>query len=116
MIKKFIEAQEKKLKEEKKKLEIQLQSFAEKSNQADSGWDAIMPLYEGGIEGEVDEVEEFDTRLALEKTLEQEFEKIDVALAKIKKGKYGICEKCEKSIPRGRLQAYPQAKLCAKCQ
>ena len=66
-------------------------------------------------EEEADEVEEFGTRLALENTLEKELKKIDHALDKIKKGKYGICEKCGKPISQGRLGVYPQAENCKNC-
>jgi len=116
MDKKFIVQQKEKLEQAKKELEKQLGSFAQESNKVEGGWDAKMPLYKGGIEEEADEVEEFDTRLALEETLEEELKKVNLSLEKIKKGKYGICAKCQKPIPQGRLLAYPQAELCAKCQ
>jgi len=38
------------------------------------------------------------------------------ALAKIKDGTYGICEKCEEPISEKRLVAAPEAALCIKCQ
>jgi len=37
-------------------------------------------------------------------------------LEKIKKGKYGICEKCGKKIPEERLKAFPEARFCMKCE
>jgi RNA polymerase-binding protein DksA len=41
---------------------------------------------------------------------------IDVALEKIEKGTFGVCEGCEKKIPKVRLTALPHARLCLDCQ
>lgn len=117
MDKKFLNQQKEKMLKNKEELERKLNSFA-KETDAKNNWTAEMPSFDPGtsLEEEADEVEEFGMRLALEQTLENELKKVDVALDKIKKGKYGICEKCAKPIPKGRLEAYPQAEVCAKCQ
>ncbi len=41
---------------------------------------------------------------------------IDSALSRIELGKYGICLKCGKKIPRERLEALPYALMCVECQ
>lgn len=41
---------------------------------------------------------------------------IDSALTRIETGKYGICLKCGKKIPRERLEAIPYALMCIECQ
>ena len=41
---------------------------------------------------------------------------IDSALTRIEQGKYGLCMKCGKRIPRERLQAIPYALLCIECK
>jgi len=41
---------------------------------------------------------------------------IDTALTKIKQGKYGLCIKCGKKIPRPRLEAIPYALMCVECK
>jgi len=117
MDKKFIEVQKQKLEEQKDKLEQQLSSFAEKDEKTEGDWSAKMPEMETSksLEEEADEVEEFGTRLALERTLETELKKVLHSLERIKKGKYGICEKCDKPISQGRLGVYPQADTCSKC-
>lgn len=46
----------------------------------------------------------------------KEIEQIDNALEKIKKGKYGNCENCGKSINKQRLSAIPFVSLCIKCK
>lgn len=41
---------------------------------------------------------------------------IDAAITRIEQGKYGVCMKCGKKIPRERLEAIPYALLCIACQ
>jgi RNA polymerase-binding protein DksA len=41
---------------------------------------------------------------------------IDSALTRINQGRYGLCMKCGKKIPQGRLAAIPYAVLCVECQ
>jgi DnaK suppressor protein len=43
-------------------------------------------------------------------------EEIDIALAKIEDGTYGICEQCNSVIPKERLRALPYAALCVQCK
>lgn len=38
------------------------------------------------------------------------------ALAKVRTGKFGVCENCERPIPEKRLMARPESHLCIKCQ
>ena len=42
--------------------------------------------------------------------------KIELALAKIEAGTYGICESCEEPIEIKRLEARPVAELCIGCK
>ena len=46
----------------------------------------------------------------------QEIRDIDAALMRIAGGEYGACEDCKTSIAIERLQAYPTAKRCHRCQ
>ena len=41
---------------------------------------------------------------------------IDSALTRIQQGKYGLCMKCGKKIPRDRLEAIPYALMCIECK
>ena len=41
---------------------------------------------------------------------------IDAVLTRIKQGKYGVCIKCTKKIPRERLEAIPYAIMCIDCK
>lgn len=41
---------------------------------------------------------------------------IDSAITRIEQGKYGLCMKCGKRIPKERLEAIPYALMCIECQ
>jgi len=47
---------------------------------------------------------------------ELELFEIDLALAKIKEGTYGICEMCEECVGVHRLKVKPHAKYCIDCR
>jgi DnaK suppressor protein len=118
--KNFLVEQEEKLKDAKQKLEAQLSNLAKESPEAKGEWEPKMPIFNSGstgnLEEEADEVEEFSTNLALSQNLEEDLENINIALEKIKKGKYGFCEKCGKQMPEERLKVYPQARYCTQCK
>src|SRR3954466_12291722 len=42
-------------------------------------------------------------------------ERIERALAKLAEGTYGVCDRCGKPIPQGRLEAAPESVLCVAC-
>ena len=44
------------------------------------------------------------------------FRLIDSALTRIQQGKYGLCMKCGKKIPKDRLEAIPYALMCIECK
>jgi len=46
----------------------------------------------------------------------QEIRDIDAALLRMATGNYGVCDNCQTSIAIERLQAYPTAKRCHRCQ
>ena len=141
MTKKILKELELKLKETKASLEEQLQSFAKKDPNVKDDWDSRFPKFDhGDMEEAADEVEEYSTRLPIEHSLELKLRDVNLALEKInpsassgrapltgsgrvpsqklriKKIKYGVCEKCGKPIPQKRLIVSPEAKLCMKCQ
>jgi DnaK suppressor protein len=46
----------------------------------------------------------------------QTLDMVEAALRKMEKGFYGVCESCQKGIPRMRLQVMPWARYCISCQ
>ncbi len=41
---------------------------------------------------------------------------IESALARIREGRFGICEECGCNIPLARLEAIPYCRVCVKCK
>lgn len=117
MNKKLIEELKAKLEKEKESLEKELKSFAAEDKNLKHNWDAKYPNRENGnMEEEADEMQEYDNLVSLEHNLESKLKDVDLALEKINKEEYGICEKCGKEIEEARLEAVPEAKLCMKCK
>ena len=109
------------LEQEKSNLEKELDAFATKDKNLQDDWDSRYPKMASGsgsqaLEEAADEVEEYSSRLPIEFSLETQLREVNLALDKIKKGKYGRCEKCKKPIPQGRLAVYPAARTCQKCK
>jgi len=108
------------LEKEKNELEEELKSFAKKDKKLEHDWDTRFPHFNGEAGGAIlekaaDEVEEYSTLLPIEYSLELKLRDVNFALERIKKGKYGICENCQKPIELGRLKAYPEARHCSRC-
>ena len=53
---------------------------------------------------------------AINKQIDKKIIQTKKALARIKVGKYGMCEDCGNMIDTDRLVVYPEATLCAECQ
>ena len=121
MEKKIIEKFKERLEKEKQQTEKQLKTFATKDKNTKGDWDTKFPRLNGAsgssdLETEADEVEEYNSLLPIEHNLELKLKNIDSSLEKIKKGEYGICEKCKKQIPKERLNIYPEARVCMNCR
>ena len=112
---------EEKLKKSKLEIEEELKSFAKENKEIRNDWKTKYPKFNEGVgsesdEGEADEEEEYMDLLPVEHSLELKLREINRSLEKIKDGSYGICEHCGKEISRERLEAYPEVKLCIKCE
>jgi len=118
---KLITTLKEKLESERDALEKELENFAQKDKTTKGDWDTIFPKHNGGtgsqaMEDAAEEVEEYVTKLPIEFSLETRLGDINLALEKISKGKYGICEKCGKKISEERLKICPEARTCLNCQ
>jgi RNA polymerase-binding protein DksA len=58
---------------------------------------------------------EYAKELSIEQNTLDLIGKVDHALARIKTGKYGICESCGAAIPIERLDVLPYSTLCVEC-
>ena len=120
MDKKNIAKLKEKLEEQKDSIRAELEKFAKEDKNLKGDWDTKYPIANNGSGGQMmedaaDQVEEYATLLPIEHNLELRLQDINSALEKIKKGKYGKCENCNKNIPEERLNIYPEARKCGKC-
>ena len=47
--------------------------------------------------------------------VEQTLAELEAAADRLAAGRYGLCERCGRPIPDGRLRARPEARLCVAC-
>lgn len=102
------------LERERDLLEKTLGNIGRKNPDRKGDWEAVEP--EDGDEAEEGDVaqglaEYDDNRNELDQ-LEARLGEVKVALEKIERDEYGICEVCEKPIEEDRLEADPTAKTC----
>jgi len=122
MKKKNLKELKEELEKEKSRIEEELKKIAKRDEKLPGDWNTIFPKWDGTTSGgsrletAADEVEEYSTLLPIEYSLELHLKNIELALEKIKKGKYGICEKCGKEIEEERLRISPEARYCSRCK
>jgi DnaK suppressor protein len=76
-----------------------------------------LPDLEVGDEADVATLSvERELLFELSDTERQNLDAIEAALRKIGQGRYGLCESCNKKIPKERLKVIPQARYCIACQ
>ncbi len=119
--KETLEELKERLEKSRRTVQEELQGFAKKNKDIKDDWKTKYPRFNSGTggeeaEGEADEEEEYINLLPVEHSLELRLRDINLALNKIKEGKYGICEKCGKEISEERLKAKPEAKFCRECE
>lgn len=109
------------IKERKADLELRLEELKKELNAsadqvAENDYDAKFVDLGDKDDDNAAEVAMFEKNLSMEKTLEISLYNVKLALKKIEKGNYGICEKCEGPIKPERLNAFPSATACMKCK
>lgn len=90
----------------KKEIEKKVKSLYETPNFGD----------EVDSDEETSETAGLDNQLSIAQTYKERLTKVDSALNKIEKGKYGICEKCGAEISLDVLKAVPESRLCKECK
>lgn len=107
---------ERKLEEEKTRIEKELSEIATKDPHVKGKWEAIYPKNEddgssssGAIEEMADEIEEYHERQSEEHALEERLNEINEAMTRIDRGTYGRCSICGEEISLERLNANPAA-------
>jgi len=109
------------LEKERERLLAELKAIAKPDPRMKENWNADFPQFEQDehgahilLEEEADEVEEYETKLASEHSLESRLLAVNNALERIKDGTYGFCRKCKKEISLPRLKANPAADVCVE--
>lgn len=110
--KKFISDQKERLLKEKEKTLKQIEELKKE----DPFLDPDHASDNAAIDTDVREQVGHDTIEAEVKDMERRVADIDVALKKIYKNQYGICEKCSKAIPLARLKLIPEAAFDIDCE
>lgn len=105
-----------KLEQEKKRIEGDIKEIAGKNGNGQ--WEVKVPDFgdrDASFEKEMDQEEEYDKNIQLEKVLEPQLVDIQAALRKMEQGTYGICEKCGTPIDLERLEVNPEARTHTHC-
>lgn len=62
------------------------------------------------------EIEEFSEQIGIKSKFDEGLSEVKLAMKKLKKGTYGICEKCNKKIDPNRMLANKSASYCIECK
>ncbi len=96
-------------------LTIDLQELGIHNPQVKEDWIALpkdIEVTEADENIKADKVEDWMERTATVAALETDYNNIVLALAKIERDTYGMCEVCKMEIEEERLQADPSARTC----
>lgn len=116
MDKKILKEIKKKLIKDKKSIEEQLASIANKNIHNEEDYNAKFPEYGDEYGENANEITDFNDNLALERNLEKILRDINKALNNIKQNTYGRCKYCNTEINTKRLLARPVSGSCVRCK
>src|SRR5581483_448076 len=105
----------KKLEKELKTLEGELKSVGHKNPENPKDWEPganDVDIEASDLADTADNIENYELNTAILKPLEIQYNDVKMALDKIKKGTYGICEVGGEPIDKERLEANPAARTC----
>ena len=117
MNKKDLQYFKEKLEKERGNLQDELSTIARKNPDRPDSWDATSGDIEvdNADDNEVaDKMEELEENNLIVEQLEQQLKEVDIAMAKIEKNVYGVCEISGETIEKDRLEANPAARTCIK--
>lgn len=104
-----------KLEKELAVLETELKSVGHKNPDNPKDWEPSsgeVDVNASDLADIADNIESYESNTAILKPLEKQYNEVKLALDKIKKGKYGICEVSGEPIEVERLEANPSARTC----
>lgn len=103
------------LQAEKEALEVQLNRLGRRNPDVAGDWEALPSDFDVDTADDTelgDKIEEMEEQNAVQNQLENRLVDIVLALEKIEKGTYGICEVSGAEIELTRLEANPAARTC----
>ena len=112
MSKIFLTKQKTIIEEEQKKLLLQVETLKKE----DPFSDPDHATDNAAVDTDVREQVGHDTVEAEIKEATKRLEELKIALEFMKKGRYGVCERCNKDIPQARLELVPEARYCIECK
>jgi RNA polymerase-binding transcription factor DksA len=104
-----------KLEAELKTLETELKSVGHKNPSNPKDWEPSsgeVDINASDAADIADNIESYESNTAILKPLEKQYNDVKLALDKITKGEYGICEIAGEPIEKERLEANPAARTC----
>lgn len=107
----FLEKIRTALLEEKARLEKELPSVSDESQEG-----GAFPSYGDKEDENASEVAEYAANLTLEETLAKSLRDVKKSLQRLDEGSYGICKYCKKPIEEKRLSARPTSSACIECK
>lgn len=113
MDKELLVLNQRKLEEEKLRLEELLSHFAHREDEGSKeNFRTDFPNVGDSADENAFEVEMYETQLGEEKTLEARLSKVNAALSRIEAGTYGKCVVGGEEIEEARLRVAPEADTC----
>jgi RNA polymerase-binding transcription factor DksA len=109
------EIYKKALEKELKILEAELKSVGRKNPDNSKDWEpraTDVDIEASDSADTADNIENYESNTEILKPLETQYNDVKLALDKIAKGTYGMCEVDEKPIDAARLNANPSARTC----
>lgn len=103
------------LQEEKALLERELASVGRINPDNPEDWEATsedLNIPQADMNERADEITDFEDRSAIEYELEERYNKVKDALARIENGTYGVCVICGQDIEAERMSANSAATTC----
>ncbi|MBI5134583.1 MAG: hypothetical protein HZA81_04365 [Candidatus Taylorbacteria bacterium] len=104
-----------KLEKELKTLEAELRSVGHVNPDNPKDWEpssGVVDINASDLADIADNIGSYESNTAILKPLEKQYNDVKLALEKIKKGAYGICEVGNEPIEKERLEANPAARTC----
>lgn len=114
---KLLEQLQKKLEVEEIRLVVELDHILGKEQGSIGATDRPpFPQFGSKDDENAAEVATFSDSLSLKEKIEEALQDVRRALARMKKGDYGTCRYCKKTIDERRLLARPESSSCVACK